>query len=250
MKRFIAYFDYLGYKDFILNNDSSHLKVRAGHILRDIEMSLGQGRFLPVNNGETVADLNSTRINCLNISDTVIFWTNDDSIESFEELILVAFDFNWREILYSFPIRGVIFFDEIEMISEQFKNSAGAIYSPNLIYGKGLVKAHLKAENLNWAGTVIDKSVIEEVINRLNTVKFFNQFAKLYKVPYKIPENDIEEYALLLARGGLDDSSVTTLKNNIIRVFKNDNKPFDKPRVQELLSNTLAYLETFLIKTT
>lgn len=82
MERFIAYFDYLGYKEFILNNDSKHLRTRAGHILRDIEASLGQGKYKEPHNGIIVADLSETRINCLNISDTVIFWTNDNSIES------------------------------------------------------------------------------------------------------------------------------------------------------------------------
>jgi hypothetical protein len=45
MERFIAYFDFLGYKEFILKNDSKHLRTRAGHILRDIEISLGQGKY-------------------------------------------------------------------------------------------------------------------------------------------------------------------------------------------------------------
>lgn len=77
MKRFIAYFDFLGYKDFILNNDSNYLKVRAGHILRDIQISLGQGKYQDPMNGSVLADISLTRINCLNISDTVIFWTSD-----------------------------------------------------------------------------------------------------------------------------------------------------------------------------
>ena len=245
MKRFIAYFDYLGYKDFILNNDSAHLKRRAGHILRDIEISLGQGKYQEPKNGVIVADLSSTRINCLNISDTVIFWTNDDSIESLEELLLVADEFNWREVLYNFPVRGVICCDEIEMISGQQKNQAGAIYSPNLIYGKGLVRAHLKAENLNWAGCVIDATVIEHIKEKVNVEKFLEPFAKLYKVPYKVPEHDFDEYALLINKGGLNETAFENTKKGIIQAFSNDNKPIDKPRVQEILGNTISFLETF-----
>lgn len=246
MKRFIAYFDYLGYKDFILNNSSNHLRVRAGNILRDIEISLGQGKYQNPKGGIIVADISASRINCLNVSDTVIFWTNDDSTESLEELLLVAYEFNWREILYSFPVRGVIYYDELEMISGKQKNTVGAVYSTNLIYGKGLVKAHLKGENLNWAGSVIDKTVIDQISGKVDIPNFLTPFAKLYNVPYKIQEQDIqEEYALNINIGGLNERAFENTKNGIIRAFSNDNKSIDKPRVQEILNNTIAYLETF-----
>lgn len=246
MERFIAYFDFLGYKEFILKNDSKHLRTRAGHILRDIEISLGQGKYKEPENGVIVADISETRINCLNISDTVIFWTNDNSIESLEELLLVAYEFNWREILYSFPVRGVIYCDEIEMISGQQKNQAGAVYSPNLIYGQGLVKAHLKGENLNWAGSVIDQTVLDQIEGKVDIATFLDPFAKLYKVPYKIVDKDLqEEYALKINKGGLNETAFENTKKGIIGAFSNDNKSIDKPRVQELLANTISYLETF-----
>jgi len=44
MKRFVTYFDFLGFKIFILNNDSEYIRTRIGHVLRDIEFSLGQGK--------------------------------------------------------------------------------------------------------------------------------------------------------------------------------------------------------------
>ncbi|MGE9313385.1 hypothetical protein ACLOAU_17175 [Niabella sp. CJ426] len=247
-KKFIAYFDYLGYKEFILNNSSDHLKTRAGHILRDIEISLGQGKYLPLQHGAIVADLSSTRINCLNISDTVIFWTNDDSIESLEELLLVAYEFNWREILYSFPVRGIICYDEMEMISSQQKNMAGAIYSPNLIYGKGLVQAHLKADNLSWAGSVVDETVIEQIKDKVDIPSFLSPFAKLYTAPYKNPEiyGNAEEYTLNLIKGDLDKESFNNVEQGIIAAFRNDNKSIDNPRVQEILKNTIVYLKTYL----
>lgn len=246
MERFIAYFDYLGYKEFILNNDSKHLRTRAGHILRDIEASLGQGKYKEPHNGIIVADLSETRINCLNISDTVIFWTNDNSIESLEELLLVAYEFNWREILYNFPVRGVVYCDEIEMISGQQRNQAGAVYSPNLIYGKGLVNAHLKAENLNWAGSVIDQTVIQQIDGKVDVATFLEPFAKPYKVPYKSADTELaDEYALKINKGGLNETAFENTKQGIIRAFSNDNKSIDKPRVQELIANTVSFLETF-----
>jgi len=126
MKRYIAYFDFLGYKEFILNNDSDYLQNRANHILRDIGIVLCQGKYREPDGLLIRPDISQTRINCLNISDTIIFWTVDDSIESLEELLIIAHEFNYRQIKYNFPIRGVIYFDEIEMMSEKSKNTVGA----------------------------------------------------------------------------------------------------------------------------
>lgn len=148
--------------------------------------------------------------------------------------------------MYNFPVRGVIYCDEIEMISGQQKNQAGAVYSPNLIYGQGLVKAHLKGENLNWAGSVIDQTVLHQIEGKVDIATFLDQFAKLYKVPYKIAKQDLqEEYALKINKGGLNETAFENTKKGIVSAFSNDNKSIDKPRVKELLANTISYLETF-----
>lgn len=250
MKRFIAYFDFLGYKEFILNNDTIQIKKRVEHIFRNIEISLGQGNFSEIKTGISIADLSKTPINCLVISDTVIFWTNDNSVNSLQNLLNVAFDFNFREIFYNFPIRGVLYCDEIEIIYGQQKNQSGSIYSPNLIYGQGLVKAHLKCENLNWSGSVIDQTVLDQIEGVVDVASFLDPFAKLYKVPYKdVTHESQEEYCLKIIKGELTDVSFENREKAIVDTFSKDNKSIDKPRVQQLLSNTIAYLKTFKEKT-
>ena len=98
MKKYIAYFDFLGYKEFILNNDSDYLSIRINHIVRDIKLVLSKGKFKEPDGFTISPDISQTRINCLNVSDTIIFWTFDDSIESLEELLIIANEFNWRQI--------------------------------------------------------------------------------------------------------------------------------------------------------
>ena len=248
MKRYIAYFDFLGYKEFILNNDSDYLRIRANQILTNIEIALCQGKYKEPDGFTIGPDISQTRINCLNVSDTVIFWTFDDSIESLEELLIIANEFNWRQVKFNFPIRGVIYFDEIEMISKKSKNTVEAIYSANLIYGKGLVKAHLKTDSLNWAGSVIDKTVIDSIKDKSVDVDIFlKPYAKLYGVPYKAPNLNIEEeYALRLIKSDLDARTFENIKQGIINVFKMDNNSIESARVQEILKNTIKYLESFL----
>lgn len=42
MKKFIAYFDYLGYKQLVLNNDLEHLIRTNDQNYRDMETALSQ----------------------------------------------------------------------------------------------------------------------------------------------------------------------------------------------------------------
>jgi hypothetical protein len=249
MKKYIAYFDFLGYKEFILNNDSDYLSIRINHIVRDIKLALSKGKCKEPDGFIISPDISQTRINCLNVSDTVIFWTFDDSVESLEELLIIANEFNWRQIKYNFPVRGVIYFDKIEMYSEKSKNTVEATYSANLIYGQGLVKAHLKTESLDWAGSVIDKTVIDSINDKVGDIDIFlKPYAKLYKVPYKKNASPYmeEEYALRLNKSdNLTDQKFESFKQGIINVFKMDNKSIESPRVEEILTNTIKYLETY-----
>lgn len=244
MKLYIAYFDFLGYKNFILNNGSEHLHTRVGHILRDIETSLSLGNLKKNLREVFIADLSNSHINCFNFSDTVLFWTNDNSIESFTELLKVSYRFNWNEVCYNFPVRGTIIFDEFEQISGSNENQVGGTYVVKCIYGKGLLKAYQKTENLNWAGCVIDNSVISELKNHGDYTDLLNQYAIEYSVPYKItPQNHKPEYALRLVDGKINKTAFKNRCDGIVQSFSSDSKDADQPRAKTLLDNTIKFLE-------
>lgn len=245
MKRYIAYFDFLGYKYFILNNTTDRLRVRAGHILRDIGLALAGDNELLVGNGVLFPDIRTTRINCLNISDTVIFWSQDSSLESLRELIAVAHHFNWMQNLHNMPARGVVVCEEMEILRDNEQNQAGAVYSTSLVYGKGLYNAHVKAESLSFAGCVVDQSVLAEmeaggIINGV-----LEQFAKRYIVPYKNGELEEVEYVLKIVSGALNDETFHNCSALIRSRFSADNKPVDSDRVQELIRNSIEFLASF-----
>jgi len=75
MKQFIGSFDYLGFKQLLEGNSEKRLAERAEHILRDIGMALVYNKDIKIQGGVRRPDISDTSINCLNISDTVIFWT-------------------------------------------------------------------------------------------------------------------------------------------------------------------------------
>lgn len=245
MKKFITYFDFLGFKNFILNNDSDYIKKRIGHILRDIEFAIGQGETTRTNYG-VIANIENSRINCLNISDTVIFWTNDDSSESFNELLKISFDFNWRVTCYHFPVKGAIVFDEIDIISGFQKTENGGTYNVNSIYGKGLVNAHIKADNLNLAGCVIDNSIIEKIEEFGIIEEILGDYAMKHNVPYKDGVNDNPEYLLkFYINKSINKEAFKNRAQGIEDAFTGDNKGMSE-RSKILLDNTIEFLRLLI----
>lgn len=240
MKRFIGYFDLMGYKQFIMNNSTDESRRRLGHVLRDLENSLGRGELNDTPRGY-VANLSKSTLKCISISDTIIYWTQDDSDQSMEEFLDVCFRLNWMLNTYNFPVRGVMIYDEMEMIHGTDINESGGMYSVNTMYGMGLIKAHLKSDEQNWAGTCIDTTLSDEIENR-DLLPLLDRVAVKTLVPYKNPiEDQQEEYALRLITGEFNETAFNNVKKNIVGVFAADNKPMNQ-RATEMLQNTITFL--------
>lgn len=244
MKRFIGYFDLLGYKEFILNNTTNEVRRRLEHVLQTIESALGRGVYEDAPDGTYAADLKNSSIQCLNISDTIMFWTKDDSQASLTEFLDVCYKFNWMMNTYQFPVRGALVYEEIEIIRGAHNTLAGGMYNVNTMYGKGLINAHLKCESQMWAGTVMDKS-LEDFIVSYGGSSALTPIAIKYMVPYKTPPVDqIEEYALKLVSSPLNDVAFNNLCRDLDDIFKRDNKGMGGTAPLKL-ANTLLYAEKF-----
>ena len=132
MNCFIAYFDYLGFKEFIENNNLEVQKmiISSNNII--LERAISKHRLKETEFG-MVHDLSNAKINCMNFSDTVVLWTNDNSDESMDELIDVSHKFN----LYcttSFPSRGSIVYGEFFTKSYNEINDVGGKFNFNSVF--------------------------------------------------------------------------------------------------------------------
>lgn len=248
MNRFIAYFDYLGFKEFIENNDLSFQEKIILNNFRDMERALGQGSYKEALNG-VVADLSHSNINCINFSDTVVFWTNDNSDESLIELLKVSCDFNSQAIGYFFPVRGSVVYGEMISVNFSHANDVGGKYHINSVFGKGLVNAYLKANSQNWAGTVIDESLIIEVSKRnYNLEEILRPYAKKYRVPYRDEVKLPEEFVFNIVKGNLNDDAFKNFRQGITDNFEAYNKSINHPDVQKKLDNTITFLASYRVK--
>jgi|GEM_PF-749706 len=247
--KFIAYFDYLGFKQFIENNDLDYQKRIMGNNFRDMESALGQGKLVEASHG-VIADLSNHKVNCINFSDTVVFWTNDDSEQSIIEILDVASKFNRQGTTLFFPARGALVHGEMEYIDFKNENSFGGLYNINSVFGKGLVTAHQKAESQQWSGTVIDSSFVNKLVEMgHNPDSFLLTYAKKYIVPYKNGVKLEQEFALNLVSYKLNPVAFDNTSKGIIRNFGNHDKDTTHPDVQEKINNTITFLETYKSKT-
>jgi hypothetical protein len=244
-KKFIAYFDYLGFKDFIEKNDLKTQITIMNNNFRDIEDGIGQGKRKQGKNGSYISDLSSSILNAINFSDTIVIWTNNDSLESFIELLKVAYRFNHRTVTKTFPVRGMIVHDELESVAFNNINPVGGTYNINSVFGKGLVKAHLQAEQQQWAGTVIGEDIIKEFQSRgVEIEELLKPYAKRYKVPYKPPYViPYSEYALKLVKS-INDEFLKNVSEGIETNFSQYNKDASHPTTQLKLLNTIEFLKT------
>ena len=238
--RFIAYFDLLGYKEFIMNNSEDKLVDRLNNIFAYVAIALSRGKSRRKEKGDGfVSDISDISINCINISDTIIYYSNDDTLESFREILETAAQFN-DVINRSFPTRGALTCGGITFYEYSADSEKGGSYRQNVLTGKGLVEAHEKGENLNIASCVIDKSVIDTISKQNGNIEnLVKDQAILYKVPYK-KENPRPAEEYLMTRTISDKESYKSKTKELADAFKMDNKTITK-RAKELFLNTVKF---------
>jgi hypothetical protein len=250
MANFLAYFDLLGYKKFIENNTEEHLDYRTNHFGRNIEKALALDRpNIPSKNpGAYLSDISHSTLNCLTFSDTVILWTKSNTLQDFEEILKVAYEYNKFNVMHDFPSRGCIVYGDIWYKPFDAENQRGGRYMLNMIYGKALIDAHLRAEAMSWAGCELEASAIEYA----NTLGNINSLLQEYTMPYDIPfktkdgeEIKVRGYALRLLSEQVP--IIQYYEEGIRRAFTQDRKGAIEGRTKVIFDNTIEFLKAHQI---
>lgn len=247
---YIAYFDLLGFKEFIKNNTEQHIDICMGHIFRDMELALSLENLKKstINPTTLTPNISDAKVNCVNISDTVLYWSNDLNINDLYYLFLVSFLFNQKLNNSIFPVRGCLVKGNLNHVMGKLDLSNNALYAVQCPYGKGLVMAHEKAESQQWAGTVIDQSVIQD-LKASQYASSLDTYCISYRVPYKkssfTPNGNIgyDEYVFKLVSEINNTTHLKNIKKDIDNVFSKDNKPTDREDIQQKIENTQKFID-------
>jgi len=164
MKKFIAYFDILGYGERIKdkNIDEEHV------IQKDLRDDIRE--IIEKNANERI------KFNTIPFSDTHIFYTDDVSEDAFEIIIKSSLIFMLLAAVRKhpyLPLRGVIHYGDFM-----------ADYANSIFIGKGLRESYIFEKDQEWAGCFVSDLCYEQVKN----FKIFKEFQeKLVLVKYYVP---------------------------------------------------------------
>lgn len=247
MKRYIGYFDYLGFRKFIENNNLIEQRKGMNNLWRDIEDALTLEKKVEGPRGGLIGDFEEAKINCINFSDTVVYFTDDASLESLEALLEVAYIFNYKTNGYFFPARGALVHGDLETVDFTYKNSKKNVYNINSVYGQGLISAYEKAESQDWAGTVIDQSFIKAIeLSGNDPDDYLKKYAIKYNVPYKGGVGEEKEYVLKLVCDKINQVTFENWSIGIKRNFEDYKKGPLNVRTTTIYNNTIQFLKQFL----
>lgn len=235
MKSFITYIDFIAYTDFILNNPQAYADHRIANVLKDIEMSVDVVKRLHPDVVHSVR--------CVNVADTLIFFSLGDSPEALQSMLCLIHEYNKKSITFGFPQRGTMVYGDLQTIHNSLGPSVDGKPVINMLKGRPLVEAERKTEKLIWAGIVIDPTV-EEYLDKhkLDKEKMLSPFAIPYKVPYADGKGE-KEYCFRLGRSRLTPKTIEMLKKSIIDNFAKINITNFSLERRFFLENTLAFVD-------
>jgi hypothetical protein len=240
-KTFISYFDILGYKNYVTSHSSEDVHdLLLNRILVLFESAVPHTENIPIGPNTVVPDLKDSRISLLNISDTFIAWTKDDSVDSLNDILSFTQSFNQNMNRHGLPVRGVLVYDEFEMIRGHHRLESGVTFGVNAMHGIGLINAHEKTEAQKWAGAYVDESVERFLTSKgMNVHNTLNPFAKKYFVPLK-SGSTLEAYVFRLAYPGISSLGLEQIKDEITGMFHRPGVLVGN--VQIKLDNTLGFV--------
>lgn len=156
-KRFVAFFDILGFKDKVMRephekiyNDLAGIQVETTDKLYDV---LGKPSMINL--------FGDSDIDVVKFSDTIVVFAKNDSIENFI-LFLISARFLFTSFLKKgFPLKGAIAYGEISVDKER-----------QLYLGQPIIDAFLLEEDVNYIGVVAHNSIDRFQLCMENNNKF------------------------------------------------------------------------------
>ncbi|MFZ1806180.1 MAG: hypothetical protein WAU36_03105 [Cyclobacteriaceae bacterium] len=166
-EKFVAFFDVMGFKDFVYTHPHSEVEERI----------LSLSNFIEVVNSDLPSPIGGLPslnhyLKSILVSDSIILCSKGDTEKDFLCIVAAAGALLSGCIEYDIPIKGAISHGMFTC------NSVKSIY-----VGKPLINASMIEESLEFYGCVIDHCV-ERKIETLGIEKFYNQLPAL-KVPTK-----------------------------------------------------------------
>ncbi|MEA3638308.1 MAG: hypothetical protein VBE63_00005 [Lamprobacter sp.] len=251
--RYVAFCDILGFSSLVRANQ--HLKLvriyqRAFTQSAELSLSFGATRQVVDQNdqGVAVADFNQARVHSLLVSDTVLLWTDNDSMKSFVDLVATTRNLLVSCLFAGLPLRGAIAHGPFS----SFQSALGGVQSNGMLtfLGRGLVDAHALEKQQAWSGAVVAKECVGHY--QALTQSYAGQIPDLADIEYLVAQRLLAEYPVPMKAG----SSCAHLALNwpyanrwrptaelVRNAFAQHGKAVGAPAVQCKIEQTIKFLQ-------
>jgi hypothetical protein len=221
-ERFVAFFDIMGFKDYLSRHTHAEVYNEMSKISKNINQiySIKEQKF----------PLFAGKIHTATFSDSIILFSKDNSIDSFNSFSLITAWLFKSIIKDSFPVKGAIAHGKIVVNK-----------SNNIYFGQPIIDAYELQEDVNYYG-IVAHHTIEEYLSKNDTTKFFEMIYFDTDTPLK--SGNIHHYNIdwfnYNIRANRDPNET---KNQIIAKIKNFRiNTSGRPRIY--IDNTLRILES------
>jgi len=254
-RKYIAYLDILGFKDLVNNNTPERvyeLYEKTFSNLFTLALTNGIVQSNDVDSSGLISlkiNPNSIKVNSLFISDSIIVWTDDNSLTSFITVVEVVRTFLNYMFITGIPLRGSIVEGHLDKISRKMNSPKDN--SQTTLIGKGLVSAYVKEGLQNWSGCVVDESCINAYNNGLEkfnedveNIKFDKLIEKKvllkYNVPYKNGKKQIKKEEIVINWTTIKGSKMKS--DHVAYKFNEFNKGVEDKNVKIKIKNTTDFI--------
>ncbi|MFD1144537.1 hypothetical protein ACFQ4C_25645 [Larkinella insperata] len=246
--KYIAFLDILGFSDIVENNTQEELDTFVDFLIRDIQNSMvstevGKTKMRLSHYGFT-PDLYEAKLNSLLLSDTLIFWSNDDSEESFHEIVkTVSFLMNFEAYYSHVALRGAITVGELSFVDYRITHPL-LMVDQSTIYGKAIVEAYRIEKEQQWMGCVVTQRALGHYMTQQSSQERTDSLLADYLIEYEVPykAESRKEYVVKWPRTWLHDN----YRSDIEKCFTERQKLKQLPQKDDVLlkhENTLRFVE-------
>lgn len=254
-KKFIAFVDILGFKDLVKNNSHQRLvELYEKLFTPNVATGLARGKFKIIDKGEKKywePDYAKININSLIISDSIILWTDNNSMTSFIDITTSLRTLLNHSFVLGFPLRGALVEGDLTILKGTFNSGKDNTF--NTLIGNGLVEAYKLEGEQNWSGCVIEDKCIELYNNYVR--QFFETNSDLANLDYLIEKKILLKYKVPFKAGiikehyvidwvNLGNKSILTDDLNVRNRFAEFKKNIDDWRVENIIENTLKFINS------
>ena len=229
-KRFIAYIDIMGFKEFVFRN-SHQAVLKKMELLRNTVAVIEEGekakqkkKFF-TGTPEDVFDIDNVLVKMLSFSDSVLMCTNDDSQASISNLLLASGYFMYACLMDGIPVKGALSHGTLTIDFDQ-----------SIYFGKPLIDAYLLENEINLYGLALDHNVEKY----LKEKKILNHEAiscliTHYKTPLKGSKVFHYNVDWLF---GFDQKKHSEIKDKMLNLYNTVSGP-----TRKYVDNTMDFLE-------